>query len=207
MQVLAKMQLYLLFLQVRSAFSMAFTTLTDPKIILSLGPNRSILGTIIRPDPVLMERKGGSNGEMTFNSLLPGAGEPLQQQYGEKDMLCNWQLDYDEEPLPRGNGTSAEPKSLSNRKRKSSRKEKKASKKLTENGDSQMVADVHDTSAEPSMRSSRKKRKSASKENSSKKLKENGGSQMVENVENGSRTENGTSKKKKKKQVISEASC
>ncbi|KAJ0103344.1 hypothetical protein Patl1_04646 [Pistacia atlantica] len=47
--------------EIKSAFLMAFTTLTNPKTIFSLGPNRSILGTIIRPDPVLLERKGGSN--------------------------------------------------------------------------------------------------------------------------------------------------
>lgn len=130
---MAKMLFYLLFLQVRSAFSMAYTTLTNPNIILSLGPNRSILGTIIRPDPVLMERKGGSNGEMTFNSLLPGAGEPLQHQYGEKDMLCNWQLDY-EEPLPRGNDTSAEPSTRSTKKKRKTAAKENSSKKPKENG-------------------------------------------------------------------------
>jgi len=131
------MQFYLLFLQVRSAFLMAYSTLTNPKVILSLGPNRSILGTIIRPDPVLMERKGGSNGEMTFNSLLPGAGEPIQQNYGENDMLCNWQLDFEEEPLPRGDGdnTHAEPSTCSSRKkRKSASKENKENGSVTENG-------------------------------------------------------------------------
>jgi len=124
-------------LQVRSAFLMAYSTLTNPKVILSLGPNRSILGTIIRPDPILMERKGGSNGEMTFNSLLPGAGEPIQQNYGEHDMLCNWQLDFEEEPLPRGDGdnTRAEPSTRSSRKkRKSASKENKENGSVTENG-------------------------------------------------------------------------
>ncbi|PON31777.1 nucleotidyl transferase, partial [Parasponia andersonii] len=67
------------YFQIRSAFAMAFTTLTNPKFILGLGPNRSILGTIIRPDAVLLERKGGSNGQLTCNSLLPGAGQPLQR--------------------------------------------------------------------------------------------------------------------------------
>lgn len=116
---------------------MAYSTLTNPKVILSLGPNRSILGTIIRPDPVLMERKGGSNGEMTFNSLLPGAGEPIRQQYGEHDMLCNWQLDFEEEPLPRGDGdnTPAEPSTRTSRKkRKSASKENKENGSVTENG-------------------------------------------------------------------------
>lgn len=113
---------------------MALKNLTDAKIITSLGPNRSILGTIIRPDPVLLERKGGLNGDVTFDKLLPGAGEPLQQQYGDEDMLCNWQLDYEEEPLPRGVNTSAEPSTRSStKKRKSS--SKKSSKKLKENGE------------------------------------------------------------------------
>jgi non-canonical poly(A) RNA polymerase PAPD5/7 len=140
LKVGAQMQFYLLFLQVRSAFLMAFTTLTDPKVILSLGPNRSILGTIIRPDAVLMERKGGSNGEMTFNSLLPGAGEPIQQQYGEHDMLCNWQLDFEEEPLPRGDGenTAAETSTRSSKKKRKSaskeNKENRDSRKKKENG-------------------------------------------------------------------------
>ncbi|KAF2286026.1 hypothetical protein GH714_009767 [Hevea brasiliensis] len=71
------------YFQIRSAFSMAFSTLTNPKTILSLGPNRSILGTIIRPDPVLLERKGGCNGEVTFDALLPGAGEPIQSHHDD----------------------------------------------------------------------------------------------------------------------------
>ncbi|XP_059662632.1 uncharacterized protein LOC132308542 [Cornus florida] len=93
------------YLQVKSAFAMALSTLTNAKTILGLGPNRSILGTIIRPDPILLKRKGGSNGDMTFSNLLPGAGEPLRQQYDdEQDIYCNWQLNDEEEPLPRGNG-------------------------------------------------------------------------------------------------------
>jgi len=115
---------------------MAFKNLTNPKIIMSLGPNRSILGTIIRPDPVLLGRKGGLNGDVTFDKLLPGAGEPLQQQYGEQDMLCNWQLDYEEEPLPRGVDSSVEPSSRSTKKRKSGLKN--SSKKLKENENIQM---------------------------------------------------------------------
>ena len=103
---------------------------------MSLGPNRSILGTIIRPDPVLLGRKGGLNGDVTFDKLLPGAGEPLQQQYGEQDMLCNWQLDYEEEPLPRGVDSSVEPSSRSTKKRKSGLKN--SSKKLKENENIQM---------------------------------------------------------------------
>ncbi|XP_030971982.1 terminal nucleotidyltransferase 4B-like [Quercus lobata] len=122
------------YFQIRSAFAMAFTTLTNPKIIMDLGPNRSILGTIIRPDPVLLERKGGSNGDVTFNSLLPGAGEPLQHQYGEQqEILCNWQLGDEEEPLPRGNYMAGESSRSSGKKRKASSKEK-TNKKAKENG-------------------------------------------------------------------------
>ncbi|CAL1372252.1 unnamed protein product [Linum trigynum] len=105
------------YFQVRSAFAMAHSTLTNPKTILGLGPNRSILGTIIRPDPVLLQRKGGQNGDVTFNSLLPGAGEPLQSQYEYQEIMCNWQLD-DEEALPRGNGGVAGDLSSSGKKRK-----------------------------------------------------------------------------------------
>lgn len=119
-------------LQIRSAFAVAFRTLTNPKIIMDLGPGRSILGTIIRPDPVLLERKGGSNGEMTFNSLLPGAGEPLQHQYGDQqEILCNWQVD-EEELLPRGNGMAGESSHSSGKKRKASSKEK-SGKKVKDN--------------------------------------------------------------------------
>ena len=114
---------------------MAFTTLTNPKVILGLGPNRSILGTIIRPDAVLLERKGGSNGQVTFNSLLPGAGEPLQAQYDQQEILCNWQLDY-EEPLPRGGDITCDFSEYSSgKKRKASTKEKFGKKKVKENGD------------------------------------------------------------------------
>ncbi|KAF7800758.1 Non-canonical poly(A) RNA polymerase PAPD5 [Senna tora] len=132
------------YFQIRSAFSMAFTTLTNPKIILSLGPNKSILGTIIRPDPILLERKGGSNGEVTFNSLLPGAGEPLQVQYGDQDMLCNWRFDDEEEPLPRGiDGIGDE--SSSRKKRRSPFRENPR-KKPKENGDLGMVRNEENVS-------------------------------------------------------------
>ncbi|XP_057970535.1 uncharacterized protein LOC131159538 isoform X2 [Malania oleifera] len=96
--------------QIKSAFAMAYLTLTNAKTILGLGPHRSILGTIIRPDPVLVERKGGCSGEMTFNNLLPGAGEPLRpQRWDQQEILCNWQLDdAEEEPLPRGSGIAGD---------------------------------------------------------------------------------------------------
>uniref|UniRef100_A0A7N0UQW9 polynucleotide adenylyltransferase n=1 Tax=Kalanchoe fedtschenkoi TaxID=63787 RepID=A0A7N0UQW9_KALFE len=128
------------YFQIRSAFSMAFSSLTNAKTILGLGPSRSILGTIIRPDRVLLERKGGSNGEMTFKRLLPGAGELVELHYGDPQMLCNWQMDDAEEPLPRGNGTEIQNgEGSSGRKRKSvsnsiEDKRKKRKAKYEENG-------------------------------------------------------------------------
>lgn len=89
---------------------MALSTLTNTKAILALGPNRSILGTIIRPDRILSERKGGKNGDVTFSSLLPGAGEPLPSN-GKSNggLFCNWELEEDEEGLfPRGNTTNGD---------------------------------------------------------------------------------------------------
>lgn len=107
-------------LQVKSAFSMAYSCLTDTKAIIGLGTKRSILGTIIRPDPLLLDRKGGHQGELTFNSLLPGAREPRPQLLrDESDVICNWPF-LDDEPLPRDN-TSLENDNSSSRKRKSSR--------------------------------------------------------------------------------------
>ncbi|KAK7401832.1 hypothetical protein VNO78_13628 [Psophocarpus tetragonolobus] len=146
------------YFQIRSAFSMALKSLTNPKIILSLGPNRSILGTIIRPDPVLLERKGGLNGDVTFDKLLPGAGEPLQQQYGDQDMLCNWQLDNEEEPLPRGVDTSADPSTRSSiKKRKSSSKNSR--KKLKENGDIERTGNEQNDSTKENSKKRRRRRK------------------------------------------------
>lgn len=111
---------------------MAFTTLTNSKAIMGLGPNRSILGLLIRPDPVLIERKGGSRGDVTFSSLLPGAGESVQLNHGDApEMFCNWQLDDEEEPLPRGTGVSASVTKPS-KKRKSVSEGKSGKKKVKE---------------------------------------------------------------------------
>lgn len=146
------------YFQIRSAFAMAFTTLTNPKTILSLGPNRSILGTIIRPDPVLLERKGGKNGEVTFSSLLPGAGEPLQSNYGQQEIMCNWQLDDEEEALPRGGGHAGDGSAHSSgKKRKASSKEKSRKKKSKENGDIGKVR--HDDSSSKKEKSTKKKQR------------------------------------------------
>lgn len=117
---------------------MAFTTLTNSKAIMGLGPNRSILGLLIRPDPVLIERKGGSRGDVTFSSLLPGAGESVQLNLADPpEMFCNWQLDDEEEPLPRGSGVSASVSEPS-KKRKSVSKGKSSKKKVKEGGGAEM---------------------------------------------------------------------
>ncbi|TYK20252.1 non-canonical poly(A) RNA polymerase PAPD5 [Cucumis melo var. makuwa] len=119
------------YFQIRSAFAMAYSILTNVKTILGLGPNRSILGTIIRPDPVLLKRKGGRHGEVTFNSLLPGAGEPLQQpdQCGDdQEMLCNWQFG-DDEPLPRGNNTPENVGTPSSKKKRKTREKSRKKEK------------------------------------------------------------------------------
>ncbi|KAM2142103.1 hypothetical protein ACFX1Q_008300 [Malus domestica] len=122
------------YFQIRSAFSMAYATLTNPKVIMCLGPNRSILGTIIRPDSTLVERKGGP-GMVTFNSLLPGAGEPVQLEHDDQELPGNWQLDDEDDPLPRGHDSAAgDSGQSSGKKRKASFKEK-SSKKGKENGE------------------------------------------------------------------------
>ncbi|KAJ0101093.1 hypothetical protein Patl1_04628 [Pistacia atlantica] len=147
------------YFQIKSAFLMALTTLTNPKTIFSLGPNRSILGTIIRPDPVLLERKGGSNGEMTFKNLLPGAGEPLQTHHvdQQQEILCNWQSDYEEESFPRGDDSAQS----SGKKRKASSKEKSRKKKVKESGETER----HEESGSRKERSSKKKRWRHNREN------------------------------------------
>lgn len=133
---------------------MAFSTLTNVKTILALGPNRSILGTIIRPDPVLLKRKGGRDGEVTFNSLLPGAGEPIQQPlFGDdQEMLCNWQFG-DDEPLPRGNITPEGFGTPSSKKKRKARE--KSRKKEKEKHTSKRKQDDNEYSKE---KSSKKKR-------------------------------------------------
>ncbi|KAF5730671.1 Nucleotidyltransferase family protein isoform 1 [Tripterygium wilfordii] len=146
------------YFQIRSAFGMAFSTLTNPKTILGLGPNRSILGTIIRPDPVLLERKGGSTGEMTFDSLLPGAGEPLQLHNGDKQgILYNWQYEDEEDPLPRGDGIAGDGSAQSSgKKRKSSSRDKSGKKKMKENGELQKAR--HEESSSRREKGTKKKR-------------------------------------------------
>lgn len=94
---------------------------------MRLGSNRSILGAIIRPDSVLLERKGGTTGKLTLTNLFPDVGESAQQQLigdQHQEIYCNWPLNgEDEEPLPRGNGIPAGGSDV-----KSSGKKRKASK-------------------------------------------------------------------------------
>ncbi|KAH0906392.1 hypothetical protein HID58_038219 [Brassica napus] len=149
------------YFQIRSAFSMALSTLTNTKAILALGPNRSILGTIIRPDRILLERKGGKNGDVTFNSLLPGAGEPLPMSANGKSnggLFCNWQLEEDEEgSFPRGDAVNGDntpvlvdtPGKVTTK--ESSRRKKSKSKKK------KMVDDDDGEEEEPSSKKRRRK--------------------------------------------------
>ncbi|KAK6134605.1 hypothetical protein DH2020_031664 [Rehmannia glutinosa] len=143
--------------QARSAFAMAFTTLTNTKTIARLGPNKSILGAIIRPDAVLLERKGGSTGKLTFNTLFPDAGEPLQQLLGDQqEIYCNWPLnDGDEEPLPRGNGTPRDSDVKSSGKKRKASKENKPVKVVKAR--ETPVADIHENGSakSPSMKNQR----------------------------------------------------
>lgn len=116
------------FFKVKSAFSMAYSLLTDARTILDLGTRRSILGTILRPDPVLLNRKGGNNGELTIASLLQGADHPVTHQFVDGDSdVYNWQL-LDEEPLPREK-ISADENGLSFSEKRKGLKSKRHSRK------------------------------------------------------------------------------
>lgn len=138
-----------MFLQARSAFAMAFTTLTNAKAISSLGSNRSILSAIIRPDAVLLERKGGSNGKLTFDKLFPSVGEPLEQLFGDQqEMYCNWTLD--EEPLPRGNGVPGDNDAKSSGKKRKASKERRSSKKVKDHGTLGVARHENGSGKEPS---------------------------------------------------------
>ncbi|KAI3889975.1 hypothetical protein MKW92_037277 [Papaver armeniacum] len=143
------------FAQIRSAFGMAFSMLTSSKSILALGPNRSILGTIIRPDPLLVERKGGSNGDITFSSLLRGAGEPVQSEFQSgQDISCNWQQINDEEPLPRGSGTPVNVSGGSSSRKRKALREKKH--KVSGNGEAVNIH--HEENGTKKTKTSKKKK-------------------------------------------------
>ncbi|KAF6152168.1 hypothetical protein GIB67_028082 [Kingdonia uniflora] len=143
--------------QIRSAFGMAFSTLTSSKTILGLGVNKSILGTIIRPDPILLERKGGLNGDVTFDKLLPGAGEVVQTPFQDEQgsILCNWQFNEDE-PFPRSNGNLGEVSTVhSSRKRK---KEKRKSSLKESNEHMKIHGEENGSSKKGKKKKSAKKR-------------------------------------------------
>ncbi|XP_073286113.1 uncharacterized protein [Primulina huaijiensis] len=144
--------------QVRSAFSMAYSTLTNEKAILRLGPKKSILGALIRPDTVLLERKGGLTDNATFNTLFPGAGEPLEQLFDiQQEIYCNWRLnDEDEEPLPRGNGIPGQQDIKSSREKRKSSKNNNSTKEVNGSG----IQGVDRYEENGSMTGSRKKKKS-----------------------------------------------
>ncbi|XP_042416340.1 terminal nucleotidyltransferase 4B-like [Zingiber officinale] len=90
------------YFMVRSAFAAAYSTLTDVKAIMRLGPESGILGNIIRPDPVLFDRKRAGDGQLTFNNLLSGADKSMMEAHCFENGgdVYNWQL-VDDEPLPR----------------------------------------------------------------------------------------------------------
>ena len=112
-------------MQVKSAFSTAYSLLTNAQI-MSLDSQKSILGAIIRPDPMLLQRKGGSTGDLTFDRLLPGAGQQGHLNFDDVgDIFCNWRL-MEEEPLPRGTVVVGG-RSSPTRKRKKSKSSKRSS--------------------------------------------------------------------------------
>ncbi|XP_074290449.1 uncharacterized protein LOC141617163 [Silene latifolia] len=146
------------YFQIRSAFMMAYASLTNTKAIMNLGADRSILGTIIRPDSVLLERKGGTTGNVTFNSLLPGAGEVVDSEYDEKqDLMCNWRLDtnYEEEPLPRGGDGFVESNGGSSPGKKRQASKSKTPGRPKENGN----CEKFDSEENDSRKDSRKEKK------------------------------------------------
>uniref|UniRef100_A0A0D9V408 polynucleotide adenylyltransferase n=1 Tax=Leersia perrieri TaxID=77586 RepID=A0A0D9V408_9ORYZ len=117
------------YFKVKSAFSKAYSMLTDVNLITSLGPNRSILGTIVRPDSVLLDRKGW-NKDGTIVDMLTEPWEPLPRQFdSENDATYNWYV-IDDEPLPRNSPSTSEDTNPSpTQKRKSSKSKQRSRKK------------------------------------------------------------------------------
>ncbi|XP_066312254.1 uncharacterized protein [Miscanthus floridulus] len=113
------------YFKVKSAFSKAYSVLTDANSLISLGHNRSILGTIVRPDSVLLDRKGWNN------DMLAEPWEPITQQFdSENDAVYNWHVINEDEPLPRNSQSTSEDTSSSpSKKRKSSKSKQKSRKK------------------------------------------------------------------------------
>lgn len=93
--------------------------LTDANLITSLGPKRSILGTIVRPDSVLLDRKGWNN-EDKLPDMLTEPWEPVTRQFdSENDVVYNWHVIDEDEPLPRnGQSTSEDTSPSPSQKRK-----------------------------------------------------------------------------------------
>jgi non-canonical poly(A) RNA polymerase PAPD5/7 len=115
--------------QVKSAFSKAYSVLTDAKLITSLGPNRSILGAIVRPDSVLLDRKGW-NTDGALADMLAEPWEPVTQRFdSENDAMYNWHALDDDEPLPRNTQPASEDTSSSPLKKRKSKSNKKSRKK------------------------------------------------------------------------------
>ncbi|XP_062206474.1 uncharacterized protein LOC133908454 [Phragmites australis] len=128
------------YFKVKSAFSKAYSVLTDANLITNLGPNRSILGTIVRPDSVLLDRKGWNNEE-SIADMLTEPWEPVTRQFdSENDAMYNWHM-IDDEPLPRNSQSTSEDTSLSPlQKRKSSRSNQKSHKKVKADASGNNVA-------------------------------------------------------------------
>ncbi|CAL4974797.1 unnamed protein product [Urochloa decumbens] len=115
--------------KVKSAFSKAYSVLTDASLITNLGPKRSILGTIVRPDSVLLDRKGWNN-EDKLPDMLTEPWEPVTRQFdSENDVVYNWHVIDEDEPLPRNSQSTSEDTSASPKKRKSSKSKHKSRKK------------------------------------------------------------------------------
>ncbi|TVU35597.1 hypothetical protein EJB05_17495, partial [Eragrostis curvula] len=114
------------YFKVKSAFSKAYSVLTDANLIGGLGPNRSILGTIVRPDSVLLDRKGWNTGDMIAN-MLTEPWEPVTRQFdSENDAVYNWHV-IDDEPLPRNSQSASDDTSSSPlQKSKSSKSNRKS---------------------------------------------------------------------------------
>lgn len=116
----------------KSAFSKAYSVLTDANLIANLGPKKSILGTIVRSDSVLVDRKGWKN-EDQLPDMLTEPWEPVTRQFdSENDVVYNWHLIDEDEPLPRNSQSTSEDTGSSpspSKKRKSSKSKQKSRKK------------------------------------------------------------------------------
>ncbi|CAO1948013.1 unnamed protein product [Urochloa humidicola] len=139
--------------KVKSAFSKAYSVLTDANLITNLGPKRSILGTIVRPDSVLLDRKGWNNKD-NLPDMLTEPWEPVTRQFdSENDVVYNWHVIDEDEPLPRNSQSTSEDTSSSPQKRKSSKSKQKSRKKSK--------ADVSGSSATNGFREDRASKREA----------------------------------------------